>query len=124
VHNTWNAWRIEIPSPVPEKGSRVFSDWGRDIWTYPGTVTKIEGGRFFITYDDGDTEWVQKSRLYTQKLVPGEVIFVAQQNKMHYTYATVLNSDKNRVYVEYKDGSKKWEPLSMIRILRVRADGY
>ena len=124
VQNTWNAWRIDISSPVTEKGGRVFSDWGRDIWTYPGTITKIEGGRFFITYDDGDTEWVQKSRLYPQKLMAGEVIFVAQQNKSYYTYATVLSSEKNRVYVEYKDGSKKWEPLSMIRILRVRVEGY
>jgi len=67
---------------------------------------------------------VQKSRLYPQKLMAGEVIFVAQQNKSYYTYATVLSSEKNRVYVEYKDGSKKWEPLSMIRILRVRVEGY
>jgi len=124
VHNTWNGSRMTFPEPVLQKGSKVFSDWGKDIWTYPGTITGIENGKFFITYDDGDTEWVQKERIYSQQLMAGEVIYVAQQNKSYYTYATVVKAENGRVYVEYKDGTRKWEPLGMVRLLRVRADGY
>ncbi|MBN1499042.1 MAG: hypothetical protein JW982_02715 [Spirochaetes bacterium] len=124
VHNTWNAWKFEIPDFRFKTGDKVFADWPQDIWSYHGTVREVSDDRCFIQYDDGDSGWAGRERIFPEKLQPGEVVYAAQENKKNYRYATVIKTRPSEVYVEYSDGTLKWESLGMLRILRVRRIGY
>jgi len=123
-NGTWMAWRRTQVVAHPVLNSRALADWSGDIWTYPGTVVKIEGDRYLIQYDDGDSEWLVKDRVYPMDLRSGDIVYVAQSNKRGYTYATIVQIESERAFVEYKDGERKWEPIGRMRLLRVRKTGY
>jgi hypothetical protein len=118
------AWRRTQTVAPPVLNSRVLADWSGDIWTYPGTVVKAEGDRYLIQYDDGDSEWLVKDRVYPMDLRSGDIVYVAQSHQRGYTYATIVQIEDERAFVEYKDGERRWEPIGRMRLLRVRKAGY
>jgi hypothetical protein len=44
-------------------GLRVLGRWKMGAHYFPGTVTKVEGQRVHIKYDDGDQEWTKPAAL-------------------------------------------------------------
>jgi hypothetical protein len=52
----------------PTVGMRVLANWRRAGQYYPGVVTKINGERLHIHYDDGDEEWTKAAAL----AIPGD----------------------------------------------------
>ena len=44
-------------------GMRVMGRWQMGAGYFPGTITKVEQERIFITYDDGDKEWTRPAAL-------------------------------------------------------------
>jgi hypothetical protein len=121
---TWMAWRRAQPAAKPIPGARVLADWSRDIWTYPGTISKVKGDKVYITYDDGDAEWLSLNRVYPLDLASGDIVFTAQAHKKGYTSCTIVEMKDNRALVQYQDQAQKWEPIAKMRVLRVRSRGY
>ncbi len=124
VHGTWMAWRRPRKIAAPTVGSTVLADWSGDIWTYPASIGRVEGGSYFVRYQDGDKELLSKSRVYAMDLRPGDIVFIAQEHQKNYRYATVLEVGNEQLQVEYKDGRRKWEPMRRMRMLLARKKGY
>lgn len=51
-----------LPLEIP-LGLRVMARWKMGAIRYPGTITRVDGERIFIEYDDGDREWTQPAAL-------------------------------------------------------------
>ncbi len=47
-------------------GDRVQGNWKGQGRYYPGKISKIDGDRYFIQYDDGDTEWTTSKYIKKQ----------------------------------------------------------
>ena len=48
-------------SSVQSVSFKVSCNWKGGGTYYPGTIAKFEDGKYFIQYDDGDTEWTTAS---------------------------------------------------------------
>jgi len=124
LHSTWNAWRRPEPYARLSQGDRVLVDWSGDIWSYPAIAAKKDGNRWFVRYDDGDSEWIDANRVYAFRILPDEVVQVAGEDKKGYRSASFLALSDGFIQVEYPDGERKREPVSRLRLLRVRSWGY
>jgi hypothetical protein len=51
-----------LPLEIPV-GLRVAGRWKMGGQFYPATVTKVEGDRIYLIYDDGDKEWTRPAAL-------------------------------------------------------------
>ena len=47
----------------PTNGMRVYANWRRQGNYYPGAITRLDGERIHIRYDDGDDEWTTAAAL-------------------------------------------------------------
>lgn len=46
-----------------EEGMQVMARWQMEHAFFPGTITRVDGERIYIEYDDGDEEWTTPAAL-------------------------------------------------------------
>lgn len=64
----------------PVKDSRVMAKW-KDGYYYPGIIQKVEGSRYQVKFDDGDSRYVRHSEaLLIERLPLGQPVMVQSQD--------------------------------------------
>lgn len=98
--------QIEIAQSGPYVGTRVLAQWSDGYW-YPGTVTGISGGQYFIAYDDGDS-----AALYIDRLAPigwryGSYVECNWLGRGIYYPGTIAGMNGDTVFIQYHDGDQE-----------------
>jgi hypothetical protein len=97
-------------------GDRALVHWSQDEFWYPATVTKVERGRYYIVFDDGDEEWTTRSRIAALKLNVGRRVFANRKHEGDYYPGRIIARRKNTVTILYDDGARETTTISGIRI--------
>ena len=92
-------------------GSRVWALWLDGRW-FPGTVDAVEGTLRHVTWDDGDSMWLEGHQvvlLVKEKQAPevGTVV-VAQRWDGDFQPARVEAEEDGQFRVVYPDGEEAW----------------
>jgi hypothetical protein len=93
-------------------GSRVFGRWKGGPAFFPGRITKMEGERIHIQYDDGDQEWTTVSVVRVRRgtgPVPWKVgqRVLAQWGPEPFYYPGVVRSIQDDLLaIQYDDGDR------------------
>jgi len=114
-----------------EKGSRVSVYWSEDEEYYEATIKKAKrrkcgGFKYWIQYDDGDSEWMDTSETefidgskdtgnpYVSNLSVGSRVSVWWHLEKKYFLASVSQLDPSRAkphFLKYDDGDTEWTNL-------------
>lgn len=101
-----------------ELGTRIFGKWkGGNCW-FPGRIDEVDGKRYFIRYNDGDTEWIASSKLIQkdkslkplkmEKLKKGVRIIGNWRNNGKWYPSQIMEMAGDKLLVKYDDGDKEW----------------
>ncbi len=96
-----------------QDGTRVWALWLDGRW-YPGMIDGCQGRLRHVTWDDGDTMWVEAYQTVVQATGPeppsvGSVV-VARRWDGQYQPARVDQRDGPRFHVVFADGEESWVP--------------
>jgi hypothetical protein len=118
-----------MPAPlcaqVVGAGTRVQAQWQPNSW-YPGTITQVEGGRYAITFDDGDKKLCAGEEIAVDR-VPGiadvqtGMRLLALWTNARF-YPGRVTAISNGVYsISFEDNAQGQTPLNGLRIIGVPA---
>lgn len=92
-------------------GERVWALWLDGRW-YPGTINRRQGRLRNVTWDDGDSMWLEPSQMVLLAAEAGspEVgnVVVAQRWNGEYQPARVEQQDGDNYRVVFSDGEESW----------------
>lgn len=110
---------IRTAEPVDEfrEGTRVLARWPLEDWYYPATVSSVENSRYYITYRDGDTAWVERSDLRLERVSLGSRVYCNWKNSGTYFPGVISARRGDAISINYDDGD--YEETSM-RCIRMR----
>jgi hypothetical protein len=101
-------------------GDRALARWPVELlWWYPGTIRAIEGERFDIQFDDGDSARVKSADLAPLAVEAGSRVFGRLNQGRLYFPGKVREKDGDRIYIRYDDGKEEWTTISMVRSPRI-----
>lgn len=107
---------VILPSQAEKRwqpGDRVLAPWEPE-WLYPGTVQLIRDDSVLVSYDDGDSDWLDAATVRLLEIEKGARVFGCWNGP--YYPGTVTERDGNRVHIAYDDGDSEWTELSTVRI--------
>ena len=64
---------VPVRSWVP--GQHALVNWTGDTFWYPGTILSFKNRQYFISFDDGDKEWVHPSRITDEDIDVDDVVY-------------------------------------------------
>ncbi|MBI4605857.1 MAG: hypothetical protein HY721_28155 [Planctomycetes bacterium] len=99
-------------------GARVWALWADGRW-YPGTVDGVQGPLRHVTWDDGDSMWLEAGHAVVMALdaSPARVgaRVLAQRWDGEHQRGTVEQRDGDRFLVAFSDGEEAWVPAGDIK---------
>ena len=98
-------------------GDHCLAKWSGDGYWYPGRVSRIRDGLYFVRYDDGDSEWRFEKYIREEKLKPGDVVFGRWKSGRRYYRGRITMRKGDSIHIEYDDGDKEWTTISRVRVL-------
>jgi hypothetical protein len=94
-----------------EDGARVWALWLDGRW-YPGTIDACHGRLRHVTWDDGDSMWLEPGHLVLLVTEAGDPevgnVVVAQRWNGEYQPARVEQQDGDSYRVVFADGEESW----------------
>lgn len=99
-------------------GDRVMANWSGDNYWYPGTITKAEGGQYYIVYMDGDEEWLAKNALMKEDLKVGDAVEANWLGQGVYYSGKITSRNGDQISITYDDGDTENTSISVVRILK------
>jgi hypothetical protein len=113
-------------------GDDVKVNWKEGGTFYPGTISEIKDGLYFIKYDDGDTEWAKVEQLKVNtfewpennaadkstKFKANDKVDV-EENGIWYD-ATVLKSNEGQYFIHYDGWSSSYDVVVNNERIRTR----
>lgn len=100
-------------------GDRVLAQWTGDNYWYPGTITKVEGGQYYVVFMDGDEEWLKSDRLAKEDLKVGDAIECNWLYQGYYYDCTITSRNGDELTVKYvKDGDTEQTSIAAARVKR------
>jgi hypothetical protein len=98
-------------------GDPCLVKWSGDGYWYPGRVSQVKDGLYFIRYDDGDSEWRFEKYIREERLKPGDVVFGRWRSGNRYYRGRITERKGSNIFIHYDDGDKEWTKISMVRVL-------
>ncbi len=98
-------------------GAPCLAKWSGDGYWYPGRVSRVKDGLYFIRYDDGDSEWRFEKYIRKEKLKPGDVVFGRWRSGNRFYRGKIKARKGNKIFIHYDDGDKEWTTISMVRVI-------
>ncbi|XP_061164681.1 TP53-binding protein 1-like [Saccostrea echinata] len=84
----------------PVKDSRIMAKW-KDGYFYPGTILRVDGSRYQVKFDDGDSCWVRHSQiLWVERLPLGQPVMVQSQDG-YFDAGLIVGQEKKGGVVQY-----------------------
>jgi hypothetical protein len=97
------------------EGNRTFAFWDEDEYFYPATIITIEGDDIFVRFDTGEEEWTDADYLEEYAVeVDDQVECKSAKDNLFYD-VIIINTDGDRVEVEYEDGTTEWTTVNRLR---------
>jgi hypothetical protein len=120
-------WRApdEVAELTLEVGSRVFGRWQGGQFYYPGKITRVEGDRIQVKYDDGDQEWTSVEYLRIRRSTGPMPWKVGQRVLAHWVPEPFFYPGKidavndDYLHIRFDDGDQAWVIPEQIRPLRI-----
>lgn len=107
---------VVVPAHSPKRwqpGDRVLAPWEPE-WLYPATVQQVSDDSILVSYDDGDSDWLDAASARALDIDKGSRVF-GWWNGPYYP-GTVTERDGNQIQIAYDDGDSEWTELSSIRV--------
>jgi hypothetical protein len=98
-------------------GDPCLVKWSGDGYWYPGRVSQVKDGLYFIRYDDGDSEWRFEKYIREEKLKPGDVVFGRWRSGNRYYRGRITARKGSDIFIHYDDGDEEWTTISRVRVL-------
>jgi hypothetical protein len=96
---------------ILDRGTRVWARWLDGRW-YPGTVDGSQGPLRHITWDDGDSMWLEASHIVLLAGEPSEPtvggVVVARRWDGEFQPGTLDQREGDRFHVVFRDGEEAW----------------
>lgn len=97
-------------------GDHVLVNWTGDDYWYPGTIVAMEGGQYFVVYDDGDREWVDAVRIRRDDVVVGTRVSANWLGEGIYYTGVISLRTGNAVVIQYDDGDVEATTVAAVRV--------
>lgn len=109
---------IRTAEPVDDfrEGTRVLARWPLEDWYYPATVSSVKNSRYYITYRDGDTAWVERSDLRLERVSAGSRVYCNWKNSGTYFPGVVSARRGDAVSINYDDGDYEETTMRCVRM--------
>jgi serine/threonine protein kinase len=94
-------------------GDRVLAPSGPE-WLYVATVKQINDDSLFVSYCDGDSDWIKAADVRPLDIEIGSRVWAWWDGP--YYPGTVTERKGYSVHIAYDDGDQEWTELSYIRV--------
>ena len=105
-------------SKLGVSGPRILAPWGGRVWLYPGLVTKVDGPKSWIEFDDGSHGWVDTADVRPFDLRVGSWVYCRFQDAADYHFASIAQMDGTLILINYGGGRREWTTLSRVRVVK------
>jgi hypothetical protein len=96
-------------------GDRVLAPW-EPQFLYVGRISRLDGGKALIEFEDGDAGWVQLDQIRQLAIVRGAKVFSRRRMGPTFEPAEVLEVNGDSIHVGFHDGSSEWTRIAALRI--------
>lgn len=96
-------------------GDRVWAVWNRSAY-FPGTVREFSEQQMLVIFDDGDQAWIFPADLLPLEIIPGMTVMVRSRTDPQSFPAIVVDSEDERVLVQFEDGREEWTTVSALAL--------
>jgi hypothetical protein len=97
-------------------GNRVLAHRPPGEFWYPGVIRHIQDDRFFIIYDDGEDGFVKAKQMMPLAFEAGDHVFARPSLGVDYEPARIIDSQEDRLHLQYQAGNLAWAATAQIRI--------
>ncbi len=98
----------------------LLVNWSQDNYWYPAKIIKKEGERYYVNFNDGDSEWVNSSQMTKEDILVGDRVSGNWKGKDGYYLGTVTKREGNSIHIKYDDGDEETTTISSVRVIRPR----
>lgn len=109
---------IRTAEPIDDfrEGTRVLARWPLEDWYYPATVSSVENSRYYITYRDGDTAWVERSDLRLERVSTGSRVYCNWKSSGKYFPGVISARKGDAISINYDDGDYEETTMRCVRM--------
>ncbi len=97
-------------------GDRVLAQRTAEDHWYPGVIRYIEGGRYFVIFDDGEDAFLGDPQLRAYHMEIGDRVFACPKNQREFMPAVILDKRENDLQLHFENSSQiEWTNTARVR---------
>jgi hypothetical protein len=103
------------PGRAWKQGDRVLAPW-EPTFLYAGTLDRVEAGRTYVRFDDGDGGWVDLGLVRPLVLTSGMRVLSRRRMGPFFFPGQIAEVDGENVTIDFDDGKEERTTVASLRI--------